>query len=249
MTTSGHISDQLPGLLTGESARTVVLGAAEHLRGCADCQQELVSAVVAHAALTSGQRFAPEILAAVRDGVLADPDASAQPLPDLSEVFAEVRAEAAAGERPAAGGRPGFPRRRAALVGAAVVVGAAVGVGATVAVEQLSSSSPSTRTVALGAYDAGTVPATARITASGRMELDASKLPQPGPSRRYEVWLTNSARTVMQPVGWIGGNGTAALTVPAELMRRFQDIEVSVQDINASKYLYSGTSVLRGSYR
>ena len=53
-----HISDDLPRLLTGDATRDEVLAAAEHLRSCPDCQQELVSAVVAHASLTSAQRFA-----------------------------------------------------------------------------------------------------------------------------------------------------------------------------------------------
>jgi hypothetical protein len=60
---SNHISEELPRLLTGDASRDVVMAAAEHLRNCPDCQQELVSAVVAHASLTSAQRFAPEIVA------------------------------------------------------------------------------------------------------------------------------------------------------------------------------------------
>jgi hypothetical protein len=60
---SNHISEELPRLLTGDASRDVVMAAAEHLRSCPDCQQELVSAVVAHASLTSAQRFAPEIVA------------------------------------------------------------------------------------------------------------------------------------------------------------------------------------------
>ncbi len=237
---TGHISEELPRLLTGEAPRETVLAAAAHLRGCADCQQELVSAVVAHAALTSARRFAPEIVAAVRDAPA--PERPAAPPPDLSPMFGQVREEAAAAGRRRS-------RRRAALAVAAVAVGAAVGVGGTLAGQSLTSPTSSAQTVALAAYDKGTVPATADIASDGRMVLDASRLPDPGPSRHYEVWLTNRARSAMQPVGWIGSNGTASLTVPTALMSRFQDIEVSVQDLNSPKYVYSGTSVLRGSYR
>ena len=79
------------------------------------------------------------------------------------------------------------------------------------------------------------------------MRIDAASLPKLN-GKRYEVWLTNAARTRMQPVGWLGANGTAALTVPPDLLKRFTDIEVSVQPVDASTYDYSGTSVLRGDY-
>jgi hypothetical protein len=46
----------------------------------------------------------------------------------------------------------------------------------------------------------------------------------------------------------MGTNGTAHLTVPASLMQSYRDIEVSVQQVDAASYDYSGTSVLRGSY-
>ena len=58
-----HITDELPRLLTGDATRDEVLAAGAHLRTCIDCQQELVSATVAHASLASAQRFAPEIVA------------------------------------------------------------------------------------------------------------------------------------------------------------------------------------------
>ncbi len=92
---NNHISDDLPLLLTGDATRDVVIEAAAHLRTWVDCQQELVSAVVAHASLMSAHRFAPEIVASDHDLVEAT-DESAEPaaLPDLSGVFAEARADA-----------------------------------------------------------------------------------------------------------------------------------------------------------
>jgi hypothetical protein len=64
---------------------------------------------------------------------------------------------------------------------------------------------------------------------------------------RYEVWLTNAKRTRMQPIGWIGNDGKATMSVPPEMMQQYGDLEVSVQRSAATDYTYSGTSVLRGS--
>ncbi len=52
----------------------------------------------------------------------------------------------------------------------------------------------------------------------------------------------------MKPVGWLGADGKATLSVPTDLMQRYSDIEVSVQDVDAPSYLYSNVSVLRGEY-
>ena len=38
------------------------------------------------------------------------------------------------------------------------------------------------------------------------------------------------------------------IMVPATLLKRFDAIEVSVQQVDSPSYDYSGTSVLRGSY-
>jgi hypothetical protein len=188
--------------------------------------------------LSSARRFAPELVAAVAEGTV-DPalPAPAEPLPELPP------------RRTGAGPRRSRLRRRTALAAAAVAVGAVAGVAGTVAAQHLSSSAPATRTVALHAYDRGTEPASATLAADGRLRVDASSLPDPGPDRRYEVWLTDRARSALQPVGWVGADGTASMTVPTKLLQRYQDIEVSVQDLNSPKYLYSGVSVLRGSYQ
>ena len=227
-----HLTDDLPRLLTGEATREEVLAAAEHLRSCPDCQQELVSAVVAHASLTSAQRFAPEVVAPAHDDV--EP---AGPLPDLSGVFAQVRREAA-------GAVPTRRRWRIAAVAAAaaVVVG-----GAAVAAVELSNSggSGSGTTVRLAAFQDGRQPATAEVKGN-TMHLDASKLPRLDQQHFYEVWLTDRGRTRMWPLGAIGTANRAALPVPASVMARYAAIEVSVQRANETGY--SGVSVLRGTY-
>jgi hypothetical protein len=235
---TNHISEELPRLLTGEASRDAVLDAAAHLRECADCQQELVSAVVAHASLTSAQRFAPEIVHGARPEVEA---AEAPALPDLSAIFAQARQEATS---PVARQRAGrIPTRALIGVAAAVaVIGAGVG---TYAAVNGGSSNPG-QSVALSAFGVGKTSGTAAIDA-GKVTLNATSLPTLA-GKRYEVWLTNAARTQMQPIGWIGADGKASLTVPSDIVARYSDIEVSVQPVASSAYTYSQVSVLRGAY-
>jgi hypothetical protein len=253
-----HIGDDLPRLLTGEATRDEVLIAAEHLRTCVDCQQELVSDVVAHASLTSAQRFAPELVSRP-----IDPDAprsasdasSPVALPDLSAVFAQVRAEAeasapvvpvVAAAPVVASRRPGRVRYLLGAAAAVVLLGAGAGIYAGLSGNDHSSNNHvAVGNVVLHPYGASKVSATAAISGTA-VSIDASKLPQLA-DKQYEVWLTNSDRTRMQPVGWLGADGTAAMTIPSALLSQFQDIEVSVQPVNSADYAYSGTSVLRGA--
>ena len=227
-----HIVDDIPRLLTGEATRDEVLAAAEHLRNCPDCQQELVSAVVAHASLSSAQRFAPEVVAPAHDD--AEP---AGPLPDLSGVFAQVRREAS-------GAAPARRRWRvaAAAAAAAVVIGGTT--AAVVVLNDSGSSSPATN-VALAPFDDGTRPAEVTVRGS-TMKVDATRLPRLDAQHFYEVWLTDKGRTAMWPLGAIGRDNRAQLPVPASVMARYAAIEVSVQ--RANQTAYSGVSVLRGSY-
>lgn len=242
---TAHISDELPRLLTGEATREVVQRSAAHLRSCEDCQQELVAAVVAHASLTSAQRFAPEIVtrSAVAPPQRAAQAPAAEPLPDLSQVFAQVREEASAWPEPAH-----RQRRRPLMAVAAVAAGALIGGGGVAVIVNHRPGAAVTQSIALSAFGVGHTTASATVTRGGELALNASSLPRLDATHRYEVWLTNGARTQMKPIGWIGDNGKAALTVPASLMRTYTDIEVSVQRVNDPTYTYSGTSVLRGSY-
>jgi hypothetical protein len=238
--TSPHISENLPRLLTGDANRDEVMGAAEHLRNCPDCQQELISAVVAHASLTSAHRFAPEIVAPVSAPAPDEDDAHDidTPLPDMSAMFAKVRAEASV-----APARTQHRRRLLAVAAAAaVLVGGGVTLAETVGT---SSSSTDTRSFALRPFDAGDHPAKVTLVGS-KMHIDATSLPRLDAGHFYEVWLTDSARKRMQPVGSIGQDNKAELTVPANVMSQYSAIEVSLQRTNETAY--SGTSVLRGSY-
>jgi len=237
---TGHISEELPRLLSGEASRDAVFDAAAHLRECADCQQELVSAVVAHASLTSAQRFAPEVVQADRTDTGLGDDAV---LPDLSAVFAQVRQEA---DSPVVRARRRVGRipTRALIGVAAAVVVAGAGVGTFAALD--SKSPASGQAVALAAFQVGKTTGQARINGD-KVTLNAHSLPKLA-GKRYEVWLTNSARTQMQPIGWVGADGTADMTVPSDLIARFSDIEVSVQPVASADYQYSNVSVMRGAY-
>jgi hypothetical protein len=62
------------------------------------------------------------------------------------------------------------------------------------------------------------------------------------------VWLTDTARKNLQPVGWVGADGKTSLQIPSNLLDQFTNIEVSVQKVG-QPYAFSGVSVLRGNYR
>jgi Anti-sigma-K factor rskA len=236
----GHVFDELPQLLTGEADRATVAAVSTHLRGCDDCREELIAAIAAHAALMSAAKYAPELADAGRVPNTPQPgsDQSSQ-RPDLSALFAQVRAEL--DESAPARRRP----RRAWLVAAAAVL--VLGLGGTGAYLASSSSSQPSRALSLQAFGDGTSSASAKLIGDDQMTLDASSLPKLSAGRYYEVWLTNVARTSMAPVGVLGADRTARFTIPASEMSSFAAIEVSVQD-TAGVGTYSGHSVLRGTY-
>lgn len=245
---SEHISEELPRLLTGDANHEVVLSAAAHLRGCPDCQQELVSAVIAHASLMSAHRFAPELVAPdpQKRPVVHETDEAEPPsLPDLSNLFAQARADAVTTAHAPA-------RRRRLLVGVAAAAVIVVGGGITgglLAANGSSNPTPSAQTVQLAAFgSAGEAGNTAKVTIAGsRVRIDATKLPHLDRQHIYELWVTNTTRTKMQPVGTLGTDNRAEMTLPTTVMSRYSDFEVSVQ--KASQLIkYSGESVLRGEY-
>ena len=252
---TNHITEDIPRLLTGEASRDDALSAAEHLRSCPDCQQELVSAVVAHASLTSAHRFAPDVVSppssdgdttAHRHSDRVDPAGDGPALPPLTSMFEQVRQEA---ELAAAKKRSAPRRHRLVAVAAAAVI--LVGGGVTVAEVATSSSSsaPSagTQTVSLTAFDHGSDQANVTILGGRKLSIDATKLPRLDSDHVYELWLTDSDRKNMQPVGVLGNDNTADFTVSSKSLTRYDNFEVSVQRANQTQY--SGVSVLRGQYR
>lgn len=234
--TTNHISDDLPRLLTGEASRDAVLEAAAHLRTCADCQQELVSALVAHASLTSARRFAPEVVAADRQP--APGGAEPRGLPDLDAVFRQVREES--DTESAAPAR----RRRAllAVAAAAVVIGGGTAIGVALT---SGSSGPTTRTVALQSVGQWHGRPTVTMVGTERMKVNATSLPQLAAGKRYEVWLA-SPDGKMQAVGFVGSDRTAELTLTSDLIGQYRDVAISEQ--GPEQRQFSGVLVARGSY-
>lgn len=242
---SAHISESLPRLLTGDATRDETLAAAEHLRGCPDCQDELVSAVVAHAALTSAHRFAPEIVAAElgEDEDQYSGEGTARPadhLPDMSAVFAQVRTDAV---RPAGPGRQSG--RRWLLAAAAAVVFAGGGIAAGELVGSGTAPHATATTVTLRPVGGLRSPATATVS-GGTMRVDATALPKLGADRQYEVWLVATGGTQPRPVGYVGANRTATLPVPQPVMARYDSIAISIQ--KTDQVQFSGDMVALGHY-
>ena len=273
---SAHVSDDLPRLLFGDATREEALQAAAHLRACPDCREELVSAVVAHASLTSANRFARDVVAPdfdervdgrvdgridgriddASDVAGADAGRDAPALPDLAAVFAQAHAEAERAPQATAGRsvRPGR-RRLIAVAAAAVVVLTAGGIALDQSL-QSDPASPTGRTVQLAAFDQGLTTydpskRSAKVVIVGRntLKVDATTLNKLTSSQWYEVWLTDGTRSNMQPIGAIGRDNRADLTVTPTLLRHFDNIEVSVQQVDGPSQKYSGVSVLRGAYR
>jgi hypothetical protein len=242
--TEPHVFDELPLLLTGEADRSGVSAAAVHLRGCEDCRQELISAVVAHAALSSAARIAPELADSFPLAGL-EPSTGAEQLPDLSSMFAQVRSEAA-GPRALTGDRKRSRRVPARWLVAAALV-AALGAGGGIAAVASNSSSAPARSVALAAYDHGKTSAKVTLIDGREMRLDASSLPALSGGQYYEVWLTDTARTSMAAVGQLDQNRKGVFVVPTSVMGTYSAVEVSVQQTESTGG-YSGVSVLRGSY-
>ncbi len=236
---SEHVFDELPLLLSGEADRSTLTSAAAHLRGCEDCRQELIAAVVSHASLLSAVHYAPE-LAEHFPPAGADLEPAAE-LPDLSAMFAQIRAEA---QPPPSVHRAHRTSVRWLLAAAAVVL---VGGGATAAVLATHGSSTATQSVALEPYDRGTSAATVRLVDGREMKVDAASLPALGTGQYYEVWLTNAGRTSMAAVGQLNHARQGDFEVTSSVMATYSAVEVSVQRTSTTGS-YSGVSVLRGSY-
>ena len=242
---ANHISAELPLLLSGEASRPAVDDAAAHLRVCEDCRQDLVSVVIAHASLASAHRYAADVMGSAGPARAGEGAGRARPLPDLSGVLEVIRAEADSDA----------PVGRAAPVAALCRRG---GRGRRHHRRRRGGDSPAPHRIRHQRPDGAAQRLRGRVDARvGHHDYRRRPGHGPGgrgvlaslaPTQRYEMWLTNTQRTRMQPVGWIGTDGRATVNVPQQVMNQFTDIEVSVQRVDAPTYDYSGTSVLRGQY-
>ena len=235
-----HVGDDLPRLLTGDATRDETLAAAQHLRGCPDCQQELVAAVVAHASLSSAHRFAPDLV--THDPAPEPAGAPSGPLPDLSAMFAQVRSEAAAAPEPGPRRRR---RTRLLAVAAAAVVLAGGGVTIAETVGSSGPSRPAAQRITLSPVGTNRAAATATVS-GGTMRVDATSLPKLDASRQYEVWLADSTGRQVRALGFIGADRRADLPVPLPVMGRYAAIAISIQQTD--QVAFSGDMVARGFY-
>ncbi len=239
-----HVADELPGLLAGECDREQTLTLAAHLRACPQCQEELVSVVLAAGILR----------ATVRAEQAPSPAVSPSPLPSSSESTSSPGAGApdtpewlTRGTRRGPAGW-GTRRRLAALAAAVVIVAGAVAAGLGLS----TSSAPVTNQAALrplqapaGAHGAVTVTA-----ASGARQVQVSTggLPAAGQGHYYEVWLLDPATLKMLPMGALAPSGQATFGVATGLMAGYSAVDVSLQANNGNP-VHSAVSVLRGTLR
>jgi hypothetical protein len=239
-----HVADELPGLLAGECDREQTLTLAAHLRACPQCQEELVSVVLAAGILR----------ATVRAEQAPSPAVSPSPLPSSSESTSSPEAGApdppewltrATRQRPAGWGTR---RRLVALAAAVVIVAGAVAAGLGLS----TSSAPVTNRAALrplhapaGAHGAVTVTA---ASGARQVQVSTDDLPAAGQGHYYEVWLLDPATLKMLPMGALAPSGQATFGVATGLMAGYSAVDVSLQANNGNP-VHSATSVLRGTLR
>ena len=245
-----HVADELPALLAGECTREQTLAVAAHLRRCPECQEELVSMVVA----------AGTLRAAARAERTSAPAAAAPPAPPAPSAPSEPSAPPALSVTPGTSDPeipewlkriPDRPRRRRRLVALAAAV--VIAAGAIAAGLGLSSSGPPVLNQAAlhplqapaGASGAVTVTA-----ASGARQVQVSTdgLPAPGQGHYYEVWLLDPATLKMMPMGALAPSGQATFGVAAGLMAGYSAVDISLQANNGNP-VHSAVSVLRGTLR
>ncbi len=230
MNETEHCVDDLPGLLHGELRLGPLRTVTTHLRGCAECQRELVETAVAVGALARVER----------QGLL---DGSLPTLPPLADVPPETPASAThldATRRP----RTKWLAPVAAVVAAFVVVA-----GAVLLTREGSSPDPPTEAVALLAV--GSTPARGEVTMSGtgasRTMVVSTDLDPTAPRSYYEVWLLNTHTNGMVAVGVLPTSGVAHFTLPSDLLERYDAVDLSLQPDNGQT-THSSDSVLRAKY-
>jgi Anti-sigma-K factor rskA len=244
-----HVADELPGLLSGECGREQTRTLAAHLRACPECQEELVSVVVAAGILRATAR-AEQAHGPVS---VPSPSASAPPSSPPSSSDSTSSPGAGAPDTPewlTRASRPGpagwGTRRKVAAVAAAVLIVA----GAVAAGLGLSSGSPVLNRAALHPLQAprGASGAVTVTAASGarQVQVNTDDLPNPGQGHYYEVWLLDPATLKMMPMGALAPSGHATFGVAAGLMAGYSAVDISLQANNGNP-VHSAVSVLRGT--
>jgi anti-sigma factor RsiW len=241
-----HVVDELPALLAGESSREQTLTVAAHLRACPQCQEELVSMVVAIGTLRAAARAEQVPARSARP--------APSPLPSFSDSTGSPGAPVTETPDWLAGisrrGPAGWgTRRRLAVIAAAVVVIA----GAVAAGLGLSASGPpvvnraALHPLQAPAGASGAVTVTAAPGAR-QVQVSTDDLPAPGQGHYYEVWLLDPATLKMMPMGALAPSGRATFGVATGLMAGYSAVDISLQANNGNP-VHSAVSVLRGTLR
>lgn len=241
---------------------------ADHLRGCADCQDEVAgfARVVSGVRVDAGPGPAVAPPPRVWEAIAAGTGVTAAPRPE--RIVGEVAdpppapparrlavARESTGSRPAGhvAGRPGRARERTRLllaVAASLLVGAAAGVFGSSALNR-GDSQPAAGQV-LAQVDLSNLKQTAatghavlvRTSAGERIRVDTTKLANPQ-GGFYEVWLIDKDIKKMVGIG-ILHPGDDEFAVPNGVdLSQYPIVDISVQQPGDPKH--SGDSVLRGS--
>jgi anti-sigma factor RsiW len=237
-----HVADDLPALLAGEATRDETLAVAAHLRACPQCQEELVSIVVAAGTLRAAARAEqfPARAEIASPATSSSEDSSTTAAPPAPEWLARIPRRGPAGWS--------TRRRLAALAAAVVIVAGAIAAGLGLS----ASSSPVVNRAALHPLQApasasGAVTVTAAATAR-QVQVSTDGLPAPGQGHYYEVWLLDPATLKMMPMGALAPSGQASFGVAAGLMAGYSAVDISLQANNGNP-VHSAVSVLRGALR
>ncbi|MBV9794680.1 MAG: anti-sigma factor [Actinobacteria bacterium] len=247
-----HIADELPALLAGELTREQTLAVAAHLRRCPECQEELVSMVVAAGTLRAAARA--EQAPAAWPGfppLASTPPSSAPVLENPENVPPETVPASPDWLRriPRRGPARWSPRQRLVALAAAVVIAA----GAVAAGLGLSASGPpvlnqaALRPLQAPAGASGAVTVTA-ASGARQVQVTTADLPDPGQGHFYEVWLLDPATLKMMPMGALAPSGQTTFAVAAGLMAGYSAVDISLQANNGNP-AHSAVSVLRGTLR
>ncbi|MGH1565234.1 anti-sigma factor domain-containing protein [Mumia sp. DW29H23] len=209
----------LVGLLRGELTNREVLAIEAHVGTCDACKDELVTLAAGHALLTSTTR------------TLRRPAPVELPVPPVLSPRGRA-----------------WWRRPVALAAAAVVLLlGAVAVpsflgddGATRAPRQTAALEP------VEGEGSGEVVMTESDNGV-RMAITTENLPAIGPEDFYYAWLFDPATEKMLALGVIDPDGAATFELPADLVARYQVVDVSLERDDGDP-AHSATSVLRADY-
>jgi Anti-sigma-K factor rskA len=236
-----HVSDELPGLLAGESDRATTFQVAAHLRVCPECTDDLITI----AAVTGALRFAER----------AERTLNPTPAPSLSPVLAptvdlgpepdEIPKKVAVIVR---ADHARKWRQRVTAAAAAVIL---LVVGGLIGTQLDRTNTPHTSVSVQARLQPVHAPpgvgGRIQVAATGatrQLEVHTAGLPAAPPNHYYEVWVFNPATLKMLPMGVLGPSGQGQYQIAAPIMAGYSAVDISLQT-NDGNPAHSNVSVLR----